>query len=200
MTTEEMLAIDEELIRLGVVRPYQDNGFRSAPTTDPAAAMEVFEKCGEIKEVAFTKYNGRWLVWIRGKEHLEKPTAKTLPLALAKFARQLFNKKDTKTIRDVLEGFNGSIHQTVSDRSHALMRIKELAKERDTAIEQLRVCREAASTLSKRIKEVSMSCLFASVFAQYANHGGQWPSDLNWSKELIALDKAIAVSEGGGER
>lgn len=36
---------------------------------------------------------------------------------------------DTKAVQDAIDGFGGSIHQFVSDRSHALMRIKELERE-----------------------------------------------------------------------
>jgi len=68
------------------------NKFR--PTTDPAAAMAVLEKCAEVESpvsVATCFEAGTWSVFVGGHWD-EKRSAETLPLAICLFAKALFSK------------------------------------------------------------------------------------------------------------
>ncbi len=73
---------------------YRSNCLREFhPSTDPAAAMQVLEKCADKLDdpkkynpgvSPITKSGGQW--WV-GNQHAE-----TLPLAICLFAKQLFSK------------------------------------------------------------------------------------------------------------
>ncbi len=102
--------LDEWLIKNGACPEFMPGGFRSRPTTDPAAALEVLRKCGThaIRGTSFVccqfshgSYstlceNGHWTVgrldrdgcWVSG----ESANAETLELAICKFARMIFTK------------------------------------------------------------------------------------------------------------
>jgi len=66
-----------------------------SPTTDPAQAMLVFEKCALKLDCNF-----RIEYWLSGKYHCLKSdepncmiiSAETLPLCIVKFAEKIFNK------------------------------------------------------------------------------------------------------------
>ena len=67
-------------------------------TTDPAAAMRVLEECGvecykNNKHVSVRWYVGGWSVAARDSYEREHADAKTLPLAICLFAKELFAKE-----------------------------------------------------------------------------------------------------------
>jgi hypothetical protein len=68
------------------------NTYEFQPSTDPAAAMMVLEKCGTKTEPHECMYmgmiDGEWIV---GHSAVEA-SASTLPLAICLFAKQLFEK------------------------------------------------------------------------------------------------------------
>lgn len=63
------------------------------PTTDPAAAMMVLEKCisGAGRSAFLTKTSDGWIVGFATGKSLSA-FAETLPLAICLFAKQLFSK------------------------------------------------------------------------------------------------------------
>lgn len=63
-------------------------------TTNPADAMAVLEKCAEKVSLGIEisrDDSGEWFVENIGSDSTEAVMADTLPLAIAKFARQLFS-------------------------------------------------------------------------------------------------------------
>lgn len=76
---------------------YEEYGNRIAPrpTTDPADAMQVLEKCAEHGEwPQFTKLNHveplGYYVWTWEQENLQ---AETLPISICLFAKALFSNR-----------------------------------------------------------------------------------------------------------
>jgi hypothetical protein len=66
-----------------------------SPTTEPAAAMMVLEKCAEKHgtQINILKQDGKWVVWQQGfSSYKEDYAAETLPTAIVRFAKQLFSK------------------------------------------------------------------------------------------------------------
>ena len=66
-------------------------------TTDPAAAMQVLEKCAaKIAVSARQQDGGKWCVWAVDDESYKPKEldgyAETLPLAICLFAKKLFSK------------------------------------------------------------------------------------------------------------
>ncbi len=62
-------------------------------STDPAAAMQVLEKCAKKTEQLGCLYFGMvGKDFILGHEEIGESVDKTLPLAIAQFARNLFEK------------------------------------------------------------------------------------------------------------
>lgn len=74
-------------------------------TTDPAAAMEVLEKCAEkqaligepVGVARYEKDSGRWTVESNVRDYGDAQyifsEADTLPLAISKFAREIFKEE-----------------------------------------------------------------------------------------------------------
>lgn len=75
--------------------PWDENSFN--PTINPADAMSVLEKCldrdGTIVIRRAFKAGGIEIVWLEGSDEIIGPSSDwpNLPLAIAKFARQLFS-------------------------------------------------------------------------------------------------------------
>jgi hypothetical protein len=65
-----------------------------APTTDPAAAMQVLGECSRQVQVTVWKRVNDWQVF---SQHMQiHGEGETLPLAICKFARQLFERSKTQ--------------------------------------------------------------------------------------------------------
>jgi len=65
------------------------------PTTDPAAAMQVLERCVDVATATIRKQSdGSFCVWWTDSETMEENyiIGKTLPLAICLFAKKLFEK------------------------------------------------------------------------------------------------------------
>lgn len=68
------------------------------PSTDPAAAMQVLEKCAEHcyteGQMVCIRPNGLgWLIVARDSYDHEHASAQTLPLAISLFSKSLFSKQ-----------------------------------------------------------------------------------------------------------
>lgn len=86
--------VDESLKIIIPKHPF-DEPSDFSPTTDPAAAMEVLEKCAEkdvFTSIAISRNGDFWEVFLGGHYHQKKGIAETLPLAICKFAQALFSK------------------------------------------------------------------------------------------------------------
>lgn len=88
MTPKEMRELDEWLKRLWP-QVEVDDWPDWTPTKDRCQAMEVLEKCVEQSQVTMQKPGTHWQVWNRVNHHA---TAETLPLAICRFARKLFEQ------------------------------------------------------------------------------------------------------------
>jgi len=65
-------------------------------TTDPAAAMQVLEKCADEVhayelQIVSPRNGGLWHI-SSGKRNTPRVNAETLPIAICRFAQQLFSK------------------------------------------------------------------------------------------------------------
>jgi len=105
MTESKMRELDEEMHRIcGWVfdesrKCWHRGGFWTADsgnyTTDPAAAMEVLEKCfPELESIEIWKSRDEFFVSFSGRKYgcYETAMQKTLPLAICDFARRNSDK------------------------------------------------------------------------------------------------------------
>jgi hypothetical protein len=70
-------------------KKYAHSWSKFGPTTDRAAAMAVLEKCVEIGLLSISMQGGSPRVW-RTDGELKITNAETLPLAICKFAKEIF--------------------------------------------------------------------------------------------------------------
>lgn len=96
---KELEELNEWLIKNHIVEPYDRRGFRSKPTTDPAAAFMVLDKCSEDADILISKNQNGWSVADHNYRQYDGcdsdllAEAETLPLALARFAKSLYSAK-----------------------------------------------------------------------------------------------------------
>ena len=85
MTTQEIMDL-----RCWCLKQFPDIPNSQNAPTEPAAAMDVLQKCAEKHPVYFYKAgNGEWVA--ENSRYVSR--GDTLPLAIAKFARELFKEE-----------------------------------------------------------------------------------------------------------